>query len=124
MRPDTLNWQIALVALIACHHLQLITEARPPLKFHDDHFKILQLADLHYGGFSEDDALTDALQQRLLDVETPDLVVFSGDLVSGYLWNASLGSGWFADRCCRSAISGALLRRAAAPVQLPRPLSK
>lgn len=61
-------------------------------------FKILQLTDLHYGGSAADDSLADQLQQLLLAVEAPDLVVFSGDMVSGYLWNESAAPNWFLAR--------------------------
>ena len=65
------------------------------LKFSPERtFKILQLADLHYGGSPTEDGATDALQRQLLASETPDLVVFSGDMISGYLWNESAGLGW------------------------------
>ena len=60
-------------------------------------FKVLQLTDLHYSADLEDDNLSDAVQSKLLAIEKPDLVVFSGDMVSGYLWNDS-GAGWFKQR--------------------------
>lgn len=68
----------------------------PPLHFSDDgRFKILQVADLHYSvsrGVCRDtvldpcvasDNLTNSLLGRILDLETPDLVVFSGDQLNG-----------------------------------------
>ncbi|MCJ1461829.1 purple acid phosphatase [Pseudocyphellaria aurata] len=98
MRGPMTRLQAALLMLYAAVCLQPTTGGQSPLRFRDDRFKVLQLTDLHYGGCPEDDALTDVVQQRLLDLEQPDLVVFSGDLVSGYQWNESLGPGWFSER--------------------------
>lgn len=63
------------------------------LQFNEDHrFKIIQFTDTHWE--SEDDSLdeidlkTEALITKLLNEENPDLVVFTGDIISG-LPNAS-----------------------------------
>ncbi|KZT07407.1 Metallo-dependent phosphatase [Laetiporus sulphureus 93-53] len=68
----------------------------PPLHFtHDGRFKIMQIADLHYSvsagtcrdtplaPCSNSDNLTNTLLGRMLDVERPDLVVFTGDQLNG-----------------------------------------
>jgi metallophosphoesterase superfamily enzyme len=68
----------------------------PPLHFSDDgRFKILQVADLHFSvsrGVCLDtvldpcvasDNLTNSLLGHILDVEHPDLVVFTGDQLNG-----------------------------------------
>ncbi|KAF6761672.1 phosphatase DCR2 [Ephemerocybe angulata] len=68
----------------------------PPLHFsRDGKFKVLQVADLHYSvsqGVCRDtllspcvnsDNLTNTLIGHMLDVEKPDLVVFSGDQLNG-----------------------------------------
>lgn len=80
----------------------------PPLHFsRDGKFKILQIADLHYSvsiGTCRDmppdpnldglctslgsDHLTSTLLTRMLDLEKPDLVVFTGDQLNGQ------GSSW------------------------------
>ncbi|KAJ2918633.1 hypothetical protein MD484_g1753, partial [Candolleomyces efflorescens] len=68
----------------------------PPLHFsRDGKFKILQVADLHYSvshGACRDtpikpcvgaDNMTNTLVGHMLDIEKPDLVVFSGDQLNG-----------------------------------------
>ncbi|KAI9573783.1 Metallo-dependent phosphatase-like protein [Boletus coccyginus] len=68
----------------------------PPLHFSKDgRFKILQVADLHYSvsrGVCRDtvldpcvasDNLTNSLLGHILDLENPDLVVFTGDQLNG-----------------------------------------
>lgn len=68
----------------------------PPLHFsRDGKFKIMQIADLHYSvsvGECRDtvispctasDNLTNTLLGRMLDIEKPDLVVFTGDQLNG-----------------------------------------
>ncbi|KAL0570041.1 Phosphatase dcr2 [Marasmius crinis-equi] len=68
----------------------------PPLHFsREGKFKILQVADLHYSvsvgecrdvrfsPCSASDNLTSSLLSRILDVERPDLVVFTGDQLNG-----------------------------------------
>ncbi|CCL98565.1 uncharacterized protein FIBRA_00565 [Fibroporia radiculosa] len=68
----------------------------PPLHFsHDGRFKIMQVADLHFSvsagacrdtplaPCSNSDNLTSTLLARMLDMERPDLVVFSGDQLNG-----------------------------------------
>lgn len=67
----------------------------PPLHFsHSGNFKILQVADLHYSvsqgicretdhPCSNSDNLTSNLLSRVLSMEEPDLVVFSGDQLNG-----------------------------------------
>lgn len=53
-----------------------------PLVFRPDGtFRILQFTDTHWGDASEDDLRTNALMTRILAVEMPDLVVFTGDTV-------------------------------------------
>ncbi|KAK9806513.1 hypothetical protein WJX73_005719 [Symbiochloris irregularis] len=60
-------------------------------------FKIVQFTDLHYGTEYLHDQLTTTVQKRILEWERPDLVVFSGDLVSGNLYSEA-GPGWFKKR--------------------------
>jgi pre-mRNA-splicing factor SYF1 len=55
--------------------------------------KILQLTDLHYGeGEIQDSLNTNAIENQLR-WEDPDIVVVTGDLVSGYAWPGT--EGWF-----------------------------
>lgn len=57
-------------------------------------FKILQFTDLHYGEDPVSDFHTSELQKRLLLQESPNIVVISGDMVSGYAWPWT--SNWYA----------------------------
>lgn len=52
-----------------------------------------QITDLHYGESVENDTLSSSIQKKILETEHPDFVVFTGDCVSGQLWNNE--SGWF-----------------------------
>jgi len=42
---------------------------------------------MHYGETDENDANTDRLIRDILNAEEPDLVVVTGDVVSGYMWD-------------------------------------
>ncbi|KAH8103804.1 Metallo-dependent phosphatase [Cristinia sonorae] len=68
----------------------------PPLHFsHEGKYKILQIADLHYSvsaGVCRDtpltpcvgaDNITNSLISHVLDIEKPDLIVFTGDQLNG-----------------------------------------
>lgn len=55
--------------------------------------KILQMTDLHYGEGEVQDRLNTAIQENLLKWEKPDLVVITGDMVSGYAWPGT--KGWY-----------------------------
>ncbi|NLN92223.1 MAG: metallophosphoesterase family protein [Candidatus Hydrogenedens sp.] len=55
-----------------------------PLKFREDGtFKIVQFADLHWTYGYTEDKLTGKLMRTVLDAEKPDLVVFTGDNITG-----------------------------------------
>lgn len=49
-------------------------------------FKILQMTDLHYSDNEAADARSDAFQVQLLQIEKPDFVVYTGDMVSGWVY--------------------------------------
>ncbi len=53
----------------------------------DKEFTILQLTDLHYGEGPNRDHNSTILTERLLNMTNPDLVVITGDSVSGYAWD-------------------------------------
>lgn len=68
----------------------LVTE--PPvdktLRFNKDHeFVILQLTDLHYGDSNDQNQKTTAAQEKIIQAVKPDLIVVTGDAVSGYVWD-------------------------------------
>jgi len=60
---------------------QLITSKRIPKNFND--FKIIQISDLHIGSFHNN---IDAIEKvvSMINAESPDLIVFTGDMVSNY----------------------------------------
>ncbi|KAM9953218.1 hypothetical protein ACTFIR_008281 [Dictyostelium discoideum] len=63
-----------------------LVNSKPILKFNNiNQFKIVQFTDLHYGSDPESDVDSVYSQITILDYEKPDLVVFSGDMISGYL---------------------------------------
>lgn len=55
-----------------------------PLRFREDgSFVLVQLTDLHVRDGDEDDLRTLRLVEDVLEIEKPDLVVFTGDVVGG-----------------------------------------
>ncbi|KAM9988696.1 hypothetical protein ACTFIY_004739 [Dictyostelium cf. discoideum] len=60
-------------------------------------FKIIQFTDLHYGEADYKDDLSNQVQNGVLTAEPDgDLVVMTGDSVSGYAWNGT--EGWFIEK--------------------------
>jgi hypothetical protein len=58
---------------------------KPRLRFRrDGTFLIVQLSDVHWHDGEPDDLRSRALIERVLDVERPDLVALTGDIVGGY----------------------------------------
>lgn len=56
-----------------------------PLRFRPDGtFTIVQLTDLHIHNFTAPDDRTVETAGRMLDMEKPDLVIYTGDLASGW----------------------------------------
>eukprot|EP01016_Furgasonia_blochmanni_P003379 TRINITY_DN11325_c0_g2_i2.p1 TRINITY_DN11325_c0_g2~~TRINITY_DN11325_c0_g2_i2.p1 ORF type:complete len:446 (-),score=79.39 TRINITY_DN11325_c0_g2_i2:202-1539(-) len=62
---------------------------RRPFKFNatTHEFTVLQLSDIHYGEDDDWDEQTTNIIYKLLNETNPDLVVITGDTVSGYAWN-------------------------------------
>lgn len=50
-------------------------------------FTILQFTDLHFGENGEKDFNSTQLQEKLIQLTKPDIVVITGDSVSGYAWD-------------------------------------
>ncbi|HNW58894.1 MAG TPA: metallophosphoesterase family protein [bacterium] len=80
-----------LAALLAFAPLRA-QESAPAaaLRFHDGHFKIVQFTDLHFqaNSYRSDSALV--LMGKMLEIEKPDLIIITGDVVTG----ANRRSGW------------------------------
>jgi hypothetical protein len=61
-----------------------VKRQRPPLRFREDGtFTIVQLTDVHWRNGDEADQESRALIELALDSEKPDLVVLTGDILSG-----------------------------------------
>ena len=56
--------------------------------------RIVQFTDLHYGETDAKDINSQQVQRTILKSEQPDLVVLSGDAVSGYGWDKKTPN-WF-----------------------------
>lgn len=55
---------------------------KPILRFGDDHtFKIVQFTDIHWKNGEPEDLMSRRCMETVLDLEQPDLVVFTGDLI-------------------------------------------
>jgi pre-mRNA-splicing factor SYF1 len=59
-------------------------------------FKIVIFTDLHQGEGDEKDSQNSLLQRNVIDRESPDLIIYLGDMVSG--WIGGSKSNWFHDR--------------------------
>jgi predicted MPP superfamily phosphohydrolase len=57
------------------------------LNFKNGEFTILQLTDLHYGESQWGDKRSSALTTNLIKQVNPDLIIVTGDSVSGYSWD-------------------------------------
>jgi predicted MPP superfamily phosphohydrolase len=74
--------QLTVVLLLGC-----LVIVCCDLKFNaDGKFKIVQLTDMHMGELESNDINTRKIQKIVLETEKPDLIVVSGDAVSGYAY--------------------------------------
>jgi hypothetical protein len=63
-------------------------DAKPTLRFNENHkFTILQITDLHYGPDWFLNYMNTEIQRVLIRKVKPDLIVVTGDMVSGYLYD-------------------------------------
>ncbi|KAF5316200.1 hypothetical protein D9619_006271 [Psilocybe cf. subviscida] len=97
LQPATIEQKGKVEATHICYRRGVkIAPKAPPLHFnHAGKFKILQVADLHFSvsqGTCRDtilspceksDNLTQTLVGQMIDVEKPDLIVFTGDQLNG-----------------------------------------
>ena len=60
-------------------------------------FKVVQFTDMLFGKDDDADAATQDAMRTVLSVESPDLVVVTGNVVDGTSWDGSV-SDWFADQ--------------------------
>lgn len=89
---------LATLLALACSTVRCSDEPDvASLRFRaDGTFKIVQLTDMHFGESVDKDRRTQEVQRAVLEAEKPDLVVLSGDMVSGYAWDRR--NGWFEKR--------------------------
>ncbi|KAL0230447.1 hypothetical protein PCE1_004007 [Barthelona sp. PCE] len=65
------------------------------LKFNKDGtFKVVQFTDLHFTDYCHNDTKTQELMTMVLNEEKPDLVIITGDLISGWLLKQSSVVSW------------------------------
>jgi predicted MPP superfamily phosphohydrolase len=82
VQSDFFNMKKVLTCVLVFFCFQVIAFK---LKFNKEKkFKILQFTDLHFGESQERDKLSLLEQTKLIQLEKPDLVVLSGDAVSGH----------------------------------------
>jgi 3',5'-cyclic AMP phosphodiesterase CpdA len=85
------NPVFCFIMLIGLIHTSMIDAQKPELRFgRDKKFKIVQFTDVHYlpGNVESETPLRTI--NAVLDAEKPDLVVFTGDIVTG----PPVESGW------------------------------
>jgi Calcineurin-like phosphoesterase len=90
--------------LYACVEKQcqdLTLNAPKTLQFRSDGtFKLTQFTDSHFGEAYDSDILAaSAIYRTVITIEDPDVVVLTGDQVSGYAWDGT--QGWFAEMYAR-----------------------
>ena len=83
---------------LACAALALLTSevSGYDLKFNaDGKFRMVQFTDIHFGDADSTDKQNQEILRTVLQHEKPDLIVLTGDMVSGYAWDG-ITSPWFA----------------------------
>jgi hypothetical protein len=80
-----------IIAVVSCENfLEESEKSNTKLQFNSTgDFTILQFTDLHYGECYFKDEFSQHLQEKLINHVKPDLVVITGDAVSGYAWDKS-----------------------------------
>lgn len=84
------------VILLVASTVVLLCNAAGRLQFNEQgKFKVVQFTDLHYGNNEQENDQTFVVQDAILAAEKPDLVIITGDLISGYEWQRTGGKDWF-----------------------------
>ena len=66
----------------------VIGAATDKLQFNKDgKFKFVQFTDIHLAEGPDTDLAAQNLMRKVLDLEKPDFVVSTGDIISGYAWD-------------------------------------
>eukprot|EP00742_Colponemidia_sp_Colp-10_P000495 GILJ01000539.1.p1 GENE.GILJ01000539.1~~GILJ01000539.1.p1 ORF type:complete len:403 (+),score=48.96 GILJ01000539.1:40-1209(+) len=84
-----------VLVLVLCVSVAL-AQVDHTLRFREDGtFRIVQFTDLHFGEGDGKDPKTQDVQRAVLAAEKPDLVIMTGDSVSGFAWDGQT-KPWFA----------------------------
>jgi len=79
------------ITIFALSLFQGVLRAEEPLKFNADGlFKIVQFTDMHFIYNSQESEVVITMMNEVLDIEQPDLVIFTGDIVTA----TPLKEGW------------------------------
>eukprot|EP01084_Bolivina_argentea_P058328 106517_1 len=81
-----------LIYILLIHSIQLATSTTLNCN-EKNSFRIVQFTDTHFGESHIGNYMTTSLMNNILDKEQPDLVVLTGDIISGYTWTGN--KGWF-----------------------------
>jgi hypothetical protein len=79
---NKLNFFTSVILLCICH---VLSYAQPILKFHNGKFKIVQFTDIHWEENIKSQKWNDStllLIKYIIEIEKPDLVIFTGDIVT------------------------------------------
>ena len=77
-------FRFVLLSLFIYHSAIDATAQQPPLKFNSaGKFKIVQFTDVHYIHNDPRSEISIVRINEVLDTESPDLVIFTGDLIFG-----------------------------------------
>lgn len=80
---------IFILLLIVIFIEKVCSPSKKQLRFNEKkEFIILQFTDLHFGEGRLKDYSSMLLQEKLIKEAKPDLVVITGDAVSGYAWDS------------------------------------
>ena len=81
--------------ILTLAQLVLLASSERTVKLNKDNkLKIIQITDIHYGEDEDKDVATTQEMKQLIDWETPDMAILTGDMVSGYAWDGK-SSGWY-----------------------------
>ena len=82
---------VVLLTLLVCACLTVFSKNKEALKFNQDgSFKIVQFTDMHFHYNSTKSTVVLEMMNEVLDSEKPDLVIFTGDIVT----KRPLQKGW------------------------------
>ena len=95
MRTFTIAATVVANLALADHYFDGKGELRLRMN-RDNHFKVMQLTDLHFGEthHAKLDAETLDMIVKMIEKEQPDFVAVTGDIVSGQSWDHTSDRFW------------------------------